>query len=761
MTQQPQTTHSQSKRIELILHQLDSLPTLPAVAARLLQLTARTDTQAEDVVRLIESDPSLASRLIALATHAGRGVRRETATVKKVVVLLGFEAVRNAVLSIKVFETLVGRPGSSQAGIFDREGFWKHSLAVACAARMLIKHIDHEVDSEEAFICGLLHDMGKVALDAVLPKSFARVVQLTESSMGNISDLEQRILGIDHNVAGKRLAEKWSLPEAIKEVVWLHHQQVGSLPEAVKHRSIVQTVHLADVLARQQRIGYSGNHSFAESASEVAEQLGCPESALEQTARQLGEEIAVRARILGLGTINSEQLYHEALSEANRELGRLNQRLRQQNQNLRRRSVYFDLLSELSAGLRTHQSVVEVCALIARLWQRHKDCGHCAVYAVGAADELIFEGAVKLKTEEEAKMFLVDRTEDPDVTGEDGEKKVFWGVESVQPIGTTHDWFIEQVAPMFEASSTMMLPLRRGEEIVGALLWERNGVEPENYRLEQRELKVFSASAAWALHQAYKHAEQSHLSEQLARTNRQLHDAQRELVQKRSMAAVGEMACGAAHEINNPLAVVVGRSQLLASSESDARRKEALEAIAEGGEKITRIISELMEFARPASAERSAWAVAELINKAVQLRTEAARPEKVRFESELEENLPPAYVDGEQVAAALGELLANAIDSYQGHGGVVRIHGRRAELEDEIILEVSDEGCGMDEVTRQKAFDPFFSFRRAGRGRGLGLSRCNRYLAQNGASVQLLSELNKGTVARVRLPIGQGSEGTN
>ena len=347
MTVQQEHSSSQQKKIELILRQLHSLPTLPAVAARVLQITASSDSQAAEVITLIESDPALASKIVAMATRVGTGMNRATATVNKAVVLLGFDAVRNAVLSIKVFETL-GAAQASDDDAFDRVGFWKHSLAVACAARALIKHIDKKVDPEEVFLCGLLHDIGKVALDACLPKSYARVVEFTESSLGNIADAEQKVLGIDHTVVGKRLAQRWHLPEAVLNTVWLHHNGPESLPEQINHRSIVQTVYLADLFAREQRIGYSGNHTACASSVSVVEQLGCPECAIDQLAQSIRQAVSDRAEMLGLDAVEPGQLYHEALGQANGQLGKLNARLERQNEQLKLRSASLDLITQLN-----------------------------------------------------------------------------------------------------------------------------------------------------------------------------------------------------------------------------------------------------------------------------------------------------------------------------------------------------------------------------------------------------------------------------
>ncbi len=749
MSQENEQSRSKSKKIELIIQQLNSLPTLSAVAARLLQITVRSDTQAAEVVSLIESDPSLASKIIALSTRASRGVSNKSISVNKAVVLLGFDTVRNAVLSIKVFEALGGTQ-NQEAGRFDREGFWRHSLAGACASKMLCRYIDKRIDPEEAFICGLLHDLGKVALDAALPKSFIRVVQLTESSLGNIAELEKRILGIDHAVAGKRLAEKWMLPESIRETIWLHSQYPTTLPEAVKHRTIVQTVHLADILVREQRIGYSGNYHLPNSSVAIAEQLNCPVPELEKVTRRLGEAISDRASILGLDEISTDQLYYEALSEANRELGQLNVRLQNQYQSLRRRSVYFELLSCLSGNSTPEQSVVDVCGLIAKIWQEKMEVEHCAVYAL-TPDEFIIEGAVQLEAETEASVFLVDRTEDPEADPSSGGFLELPLGFSIIPAGETHRWFFEQVAPMFDILRCLIIPLHCGTEAVGGLLWQGN-TSPATYQSEMEELQAFAAGAALAIKQAQRQEEKTKLSEQLAQTNNLLHETQRKLLQKQRLAAVGEMACGAAHEINNPLAVVVGRSQYLASSEDDPKRREILEKIARSGDDISQIITELLDFAKPTPPQPKPLSLEEIIRRVLEAQTHAASQENITFESDLEEHLPDVYVDDDQMTDALGELIANAMASYQGQGGAVFIEVRYDELEDDVVLEIIDQGCGMSEETRQKAFDPFFSAKPAGRNRGLGLSRSSRYVEENGGRIQLISEPGRGTTVKVVLP---------
>src|SRR3954451_4650616 len=126
---------AQAKRVELILQQLEQLPTLPTVAIRVLEVIGNDLSSAREVVDLIESDQSLTARILELVHRADAGVRGDVTSVDRAVVLLGFEAVRSAVLALSVFQTLQGCPGKQ--GHFEREEFWKHSLAVACSAELL------------------------------------------------------------------------------------------------------------------------------------------------------------------------------------------------------------------------------------------------------------------------------------------------------------------------------------------------------------------------------------------------------------------------------------------------------------------------------------------------------------------------------------------------------------------------------------------------------------------------------------------------
>jgi HD-like signal output (HDOD) protein len=155
---------------ELTLTHLDTLPTLAPIAIKLLQITADDTSSVQELVEALRGDQSLTAKILSIANSAALGASGKITTLDRAVVMLGFQAVRSIVLTVKVFECLSDGKWAGQTRRFDRVEFWKHSLGVAFAARRLAaRRRQLGIDPEEAFVAGLLHDLGKVALDAVFP----------------------------------------------------------------------------------------------------------------------------------------------------------------------------------------------------------------------------------------------------------------------------------------------------------------------------------------------------------------------------------------------------------------------------------------------------------------------------------------------------------------------------------------------------------------------------------------------------------------
>lgn len=366
-----------SRRTELVLRELDALPTLPAIATRLIQLGSQEDVEIREIVRLIEIDPALTVKLLSLCKKAATRTRYPITTVEMAVVMLGLDAVRALVLSVQVFEwasntprrTRLTAPGrgrktgaqshahtdaphaangahgaaGSTVGGFDRVGFWQHSIAVACCAELIAReHPEIDVQPEEAFVCGLVHDLGKLALDLVLPKAYARVIELSEMRGGNIADFERPIVGLDHHTAGLRLAERWGLPSLLRDAMGYHALSADELTNAgnggggVESRAVVGIVGIADALCRKLSLGWSGNHAPVDDArlEALAQCVGLQWARIENALPRLYEATSSRCKDLGLGDEPSQRLLIESILRANARLGRLNQDLAEANRAL-------------------------------------------------------------------------------------------------------------------------------------------------------------------------------------------------------------------------------------------------------------------------------------------------------------------------------------------------------------------------------------------------------------------------------------------
>ena len=794
---QPPDQHRE-KRVELILQQLEELPTLPAVAVRVLEATSDNSSSTGDVVKLIASDPALTARILQLVHRADLGVRGEVNSIDRAVMLLGFDAVRSAVLAVSVFEALAveTRP---VGGHFSREEFWKHCVAVACCAELLAESMGNlptstraehgqvaraTMNPSEAFICGLLHDLGKVALDAILPKSFSRVVEAADLLRGNIADLERTIIGLDHMVVGKRLAERWQLPAVIRDCAWLHGQHPQALPASVKQPRMVNLVTLADLLVREQHLGYSGNYTFGVARQPLCDAVGITQQQVNEAMARLVEQIEPRAKALGLGQASSGELYQQALSQANRELGRVSGQLAARNRKLSVRARFFDALSDFQSGLRPDAPPQTVLTAIAHTAAGVLGVECAAVFSLPPSQDYaeavlcdgkgeVFENTlVDLPNESvvsspssvapaiEASPDTPTTHHAPRTTDHGRPQKPAPGDGPVTPCAEDMDWFVGAVSPRLPHDQRFWICLEADGACIGGVVWGAPAGEAQRLSTQVQELSAIANGWGLSLRTAQIREEARSLAEQLADANRQLHTAQSEILRSKMMVSIGEMAAGAAHEMNNPLAVISGRSQLLASQLSDPKSKASAHLIYEQSHRLSAIITELMDFAKPQAPSPRASDLADVV--AAALREAKARhdPADRAIEVTTAGDVPAVMVDPRQVAGALQEVVDNALQATDPAKGHVSVHAAFDPYSSRVVLTVSDDGCGMDEETVKRAFDPFFSSKRAGRRRGMGLAKALRWVEASGGSIRLESRPGQGTRTVLLLPTVSGTGAT-
>jgi len=744
-------------QLDIILRRLESLPTLPAVAERLLELTGEVfkggsavgdSEQLRELIDLIGSDQSLTARLLSLAN---RSSPEPLKTVGEAVEKLGFQTVRSVALSVKVFQTF-GRAGAGDSGL-DRPGFWRHCLAVAAAAEMLARRLDVQIEPGEAFVCGLLHDLGKLALEQCFPKSYRRVPEAVRTHGGDIADFERRFIGVDHSIAGRRLGQHWRLPETLQEVIWLHHQPIEAIPPAVSSGKLLGLVSLADTIARQGRFGFSGNCTFRRTAEQLAERLGISAAVLEEVTAGLPEKIRHRAELFGLERRGGESFYREALSGANAELARLNEQLQRRAEGFSAQARAFKHLRDFAAALRPEATVPDALIRIAEMMASARGIVPAAsqpvvTYSVDEADDVLL--AMRCDGSDTPAWRRLPLVPGFVATGPDTSAAP--AAEALASLlaepGDLNDWL--------DVSAYTHQPLVCSARWVGGVLYPpRPQTTPEPGGAEDL-CEALAAAVALALAIVQGRCRAVLISEQLTRASQVLAATQDALAEAKMLSAVGEMAAGAGHEINTPLAVIVGRAQLMQEKAGTEKERQTWQLIAEQAQRISEIISNLMEVANPLSPAAERLDVAALLKGAVSAFSSSDHPQaaEARVDIEIGRNTPPIMADKAQMQAVVLELITNAATAAVA-APQIRLAAEADEANGAVMLTVRDNGPGMDRQTAERAFTPFFSSQPAGRRHGMGLPQARRYVENNGGRIWIRTTPGEGATVYLQLPAGK------
>jgi len=252
------------------------------------------------------------------------------------------------------------------------------------------------------------------------------------------------------------------------------------------------------------------------------------------------------------------------------------------------------------------------------------------------------------------------------------------------------------------------------------------------------------------------------LAQSFNEMTQKLSEAQRQVYQSEKLAAVGKLAAGVAHEINNPLTGVLSYSSFLLKRAADKPEfRDDLEVIVRETQRCRGIVKGLLDFARPSPPEKHSTDINEIVERAVRIVQAQLAAHRVEVRRRLGTDLPPVYADANQIQQILVNLLVNANDAIGESGGTVAlattlktndgvVEARTREIE----ISVSDTGCGIPEANIQRLFEPFFSTK-GRKGTGLGLAVAWSIVEKHNGRIGVESEVGKGTTFRVLLPIGE------
>lgn len=217
------------------------LPALPAVVMELIQSLGRSDINAEQLADKISHDQALTAKTLRLANSSFYGMSRKVTSIADATAILGLRTLR----SVATAAGLAGAFSSSACRDLNFKAFWRHSIGTALCARSLAQ--TQKLDEESAFVVGLLHDIGRLALASNFPTAFAEAMLYQQAHDCPSLDAEQAVLGTDHAVVGGLIAEHWRFAPGIVEAIVQHHQPRASASGVAP--SMADLVNVADNMA--------------------------------------------------------------------------------------------------------------------------------------------------------------------------------------------------------------------------------------------------------------------------------------------------------------------------------------------------------------------------------------------------------------------------------------------------------------------------------------------------------------------------------
>ncbi len=270
------------KKIGQQIQKIDAkLPEAPFIISELNTVIADDHSTSNDVANVVNKSPSLSAVILKIVNSAFYGIPTKIDRISRAVTIIGTKQISSVALGICVMQAFKDIPKD----FLDTRAFLRHSLACGLVARIL-GALKNMADTEQLFVSGLLHDIGKLITFKYYPEHAREAINLAISSDKTVYETEKKVIGLNHTQIGRHLIRKWRLPAELEANIVFHHTPSRS-PDPIKS-GIIQ---LADIIAHGLGIGGSGEQSVPYADSTVLDQIGISASAIHSVVRQVTQQL--------------------------------------------------------------------------------------------------------------------------------------------------------------------------------------------------------------------------------------------------------------------------------------------------------------------------------------------------------------------------------------------------------------------------------------------------------------------------------------
>jgi HD-like signal output (HDOD) protein/signal transduction histidine kinase len=690
------------------------LPAMPQILVQLMERCQADEIGMAELAELMAKDAAMTTKILRVANGSAYHRRTRSASLEQSLVMLGIDMVKTLVISESVFQIF---GDLSQANAPDLRAFWKHSLLAAITARLIAQKIDYP-HVEEAYLAGLLHDIGRLALLSLAPREYT--VNFSAPDDDNLCAVEQRTLELTHAEAGAWLIGHWNLDSFLADSVLYHHEPMARLE---KSHPLIRIVALADFLAR---------HAQDDPSVETAGSL-CGLNAIDLAAinRSAAEQVQEAADCLGIDLLDADAepspvAYTPLAPSQHSAKDKLNETVRN-----------IVLASQAGTSFTKQQDetgLLETVTRSARILFGFKDATVLLVDGAGRALKGISLG--------EQRQRLVGFSIPLDGGGAIGEAALQGRTTFLTQAGNALGVFEQQLQRILGADDLVCLPLGANERCVGVLVGSVEPWQLADFQRRESLLQAFAAQATSAL--------KTMLSENGKTRSQDVALAEEYRAASRRVA----------HEVNNPLAII--KNYLSVLDRKLAKQEPISVEMSILNEEIDRVgqlingLADLQPAAQPGATE-----VGRIVAGVVRLflDTESV-PSSVQIVVHKPEQAFEVASDSNTLKQILMNLIKNAAEAMPNGGKIeIGINGfvnRDGHMH--VELWIKDSGPGIPAEVMAKLFSPVQSTKGEGH-RGLGLSIVHSLVKNAHGHISCRSH-KKGTTFEILLPVPSASNQT-
>lgn len=270
-----------------LLAKLQDIPTLPVVAMRVNELINDPTSSSSDIADVLKKDQVLTAKILRLVNSSYYAIPGGVTDVQRALAFLGFNTLAQLILGLSVISLF----SDSADEDFSMLDFWRHALGTAVCSEILAKRLKYP-KPEEAFTCGLLHDIGKLVLHEIDHERLMHVVKEAKRRECGFIDVEREWDLPTHTYLGERIATTWGLPQVIRLAIRYHHMDVSKMDSVLSSaKLVIHMVRLANTLCVKNSIGRSGDCSAGTVTQDMLNPLGIPRGDLEGIEEELTKDV--------------------------------------------------------------------------------------------------------------------------------------------------------------------------------------------------------------------------------------------------------------------------------------------------------------------------------------------------------------------------------------------------------------------------------------------------------------------------------------